>query len=149
MNQLSGALFNFCLPPARALIATASVMAACNRRPAVSGYDPYGNLVCPALPDDYMPLAAAAAVVMLHDRGEAVTDSFRRLASGWFRRYGNLAESAKEQVIATIKIAWPGHLEAQSPLRGPLISAGFDMGFHDIVRGMQENLPKLIDTPRE
>ncbi|PPK41731.1 hypothetical protein B0G57_12660 [Trinickia symbiotica] len=117
MDGLSAALFNFRLPPASALTATAAVMAACNRRPAAHGYDGYANLVCPALPDGLQPVAAAAAVEMLGERGKAITDNFRGLAPSWFRGYENVPESVKEQVIAMIRAAWPpGNKEGESPL---------------------------------
>lgn len=116
MGALTGALFNVHLPPASALKATAAVMAACNQRPAARGYDSFSSLVCPALPDGAMPMAAAAAVALLGDRGEAITDNFRSLASSWFEGYEGVHENVKEQVIAMIKVAWPGGKEAQSPL---------------------------------
>jgi hypothetical protein len=79
MNALKAALFNLHLPPACAAEVTGSVMAAC-----VEGFDPFIGLVCPALPDEGMPGAAAMAVAMLLERGEAITDNFRNLAMYWF-----------------------------------------------------------------
>ncbi len=149
LDALSGALSNFRLPPVSALTATAAVMAACNRRPAIQGYDSYGSLVCPALPDGTMPVAAAAAVAMLEERNEAVTDSFRRLASWWFRGYDNVHENVKEQVVAMIKVAWPGQLASQSPLHRPFPSFGAGKSFHEILKDMQEKLPKRPDLPKE
>ncbi|KAF1062890.1 hypothetical protein LvStA_01524 [Burkholderia gladioli] len=149
MDALSAALFNFRLPPASALTATAAVMAACNRRPAAHGYDSFGSLVCPALPDGSTPVAAAAAVAMLGDRNEAVTDSFRRLASWWFRGYENVHDSLKQQVVAMIEIAWPGQLANQSPIHCPFPSFGAGKSFHEIVKDMQEKLPKRPAAPKE
>ncbi|CAB3768585.1 SIR2 family NAD-dependent protein deacylase [Paraburkholderia solisilvae] len=149
MDALSAALFNFRLPPASALTATAAVMAACNGRPATRGYDSYASLVCPALPDGLQPVAAAAAVAMLGERGEVITDNFRGLASSWFRGYENVPESVKEQVIAMIKTAWPGDKERQSPLHRSFPSVAHGKSFHEILEGLQEKLPKRLDNPTE
>jgi hypothetical protein len=149
MDALSAALFNFRLPPASALTATAAVMAACNRRPAAHGYDGYASLVCPALPDGSQPVAAAAAVAILGERGEAVTDNFRSLASSWFRGYESVPESVKEQVIAMIKAAWPGNKEAQSPLHRSFPSFARGKSFHEILGDLQGKLPKRLDNPKE
>jgi len=149
MDALSAALFNFRLPPASALTATAAVMAACNRRPGVPGYDSFGSLVCPALPDGTTPVAAAAAVAILGKRNESVTDSFRRLASWWFHGYENVPENLKKHVIAMIKFAWPGQLANQSPLRRPLPLFIAQKGFHEILKDMQEKLPQRPARPCE
>lgn len=149
MDALSAAVFNFRLPPASALTATAAVMAACNRRPAAHGYDSYVSLICPALPDGSQPVAAAAAVAMLGERGEAITDDFRGLASSWFRGYENAHESVKEQVIAMIKATWPGNKEAQSPLHRTFPSFARGKSFHEILGDIQGKLPKRLDNPKE
>jgi len=149
MDALSAALFNFRLPPAWALTATAAVMSACNRRAAERGYDSYCSLVCPSLSDGMMPVAAAAAVEMLAERGEAVTDNFRKLASSWFQGYESVHESAKEQVIAMIKTAWAGDKEVQSPLHRSFSSLGQGKSFHQILAGLQGRLPKRLDNPKE
>lgn len=149
MDAISAALFNFRLPPASALTATAAVMAACNRRPAAPGYDSYASLVCPALPAGTQPVAAAAAVAMLGERGEAITDNFRRLASSWFREYKNVPEEVMEQVVAMIKAAWPGNKEAQSPLHQKFPSLSRGKSFHEILGDLQRKLPKQLDNPKE
>lgn len=149
LDALTAALFNFRLPPVWALTAAAAVMAACNRRSAVPGFDSFGSLICPALPDGTTPVAAAAAVAMLGERNEVITDSFRRLASWWFRGYENLPENTKEHVIAMIKFAWPGQLASQSPLRRPLPLFIAQKGFHEILKDMLEKLPQRPARPRE
>ncbi|MFG7103568.1 SIR2 family protein [Burkholderia pseudomallei] len=149
MDALVGALFNVHLPPALALQATAAVMAACNQRPAARGYDSFSSLTCPALPDGAMPMAAAAAVALLGDRGEAITDNFRSLASSWFQGYEGVSENVREQVIAMIRVAWPGDKEAQSPLHRSFPTLGNRKSFHEILQGMQERLPKYLDRPNE
>ena len=149
MDALSAALFNFRLPPAFALTATATIMAACNRRPAMQGYDSFGSLICPALPDGTIPVAAAAAVAILGERNEAITDSFRRLASWWFRGYDDVDENVKEQVVAMINAAWPRQHAAQSPLNRPFKSFGPVKSFHEILNDMREKLPKRPDSPKD
>ena len=88
MRDLKGALFNFHLPPAFAIEALSSLMAISNRRPLRDGFDDFISLQCPALPDGLDPVAAALAVTLLADRGEAITDNFRHLAIYWFRSSG-------------------------------------------------------------
>ena len=149
MDAITGALFNFRLPPASALTATAAFMAACNKRVAAQGYDSYNALICPALPDGSMPIAAAAAVAMMGARGETITDNFRRLATWWFRGYRNVHEQFKDHVVAMIKAAWPGSLEAESPLHRQLLSFGVEKGFHEILKDMQEKFPKRPAIPKE
>ncbi|MCQ0034407.1 SIR2 family protein [Burkholderia glumae] len=149
MSALSAALFNFRLPPASALKATAAVMAACNKRPTTKGFDDFGALICPALPKGTMPVAAACAVAMLGDRGEIVTDNFRRHASWWFRGYESVEGRSKELVISMIKVAWPGTLEHQSPLHQSFASLGIVKDFHEIVREMTGMLPKRVESPKE
>jgi hypothetical protein len=149
MDALTGALFNLRLPPASTLIATTAFMAACNKRVAALGYDSYNALICPALPDGSMPVAAAAAVALLGARGETITDNFRRLASWWFRGYENVHEKLKDNVVAMIRTAWPGPLESESPLHRRLQSFGVEKGFHKIVRDMQSKFPKRPSSPKE
>jgi hypothetical protein len=149
MDALFGALFNFRLPPASALTATAAFMAACNKRAAAQGYDSYNALVCPALPDGSKPVAAAAAVAMLGARGETITDNFRRLASWWFRGYENVHETVKDNVVAMIRAAWPGPLEAESPIHRRLPSFGLEKGFHEIRKDIQAKFPKRPNSPKE
>ena len=149
MASLSAALFNFNLPAESSLTATATVMAACNRRPALPGYDDFCSLICPALPDGSMPLAASVAIAMLSERDEAITDNFRRLAAWWFRGYENVQEELKEQVIAMIEIAWPEELASQSPIHHQLSSFSAGKSFHQIMSDMQEKLPKRPATPKE
>jgi hypothetical protein len=149
MDALTGALFNFRLPPASALTATAAFMAACNKRVAAQGYDSYNAFVCPALPDGSMPVAAAAAVAILSARGETITDNFRRLASWWFRGYENVHEKVKDHVFAMIKVAWPGPLEAESPIHRRLPSFGVEKGFHEIRKDIQAKFPKRPNSPKE
>ncbi len=80
MQELVGALFDFHLPIVYATEATAFVMTACNRRAAPNGFDSLSTLVCPAIPDDAYPVAAAMAVAILLDRNEPISESFRPLA---------------------------------------------------------------------
>lgn len=148
MDGLKAALFNFRLPTSFVLMATAAVMAACNRRPAVHGFDSYSSLPCPALPDNFMPVAAALAVAMLVDRQESVTDSFRKPAESWFRGYDNVSDNTKEHVVTMIKAAWPGGLATRSPLHQSFPSIGAK-SFHEIMKDMEAMLPRRIDNPKE
>lgn len=116
MEALKAALFHFRLPPSFAAIATSSVMAVCNRRPVVHGFDSFCSLPSPVLPDGVMPIAAALAVARLRDRGEVITDSFRTPASAWFRGHENIDGKSRDHVIAMIKFTWPGGHDARSPL---------------------------------
>lgn len=149
MAALAAALFNFRISPTAAFSATAAVMAACNKRPLVQGFDNY-TLVSPALPKGYMPVAAAAAVAILNERGEAITDSFRRSADWWFRQHEQLPENFRRQVVAAIQIAWPGAHAARSPLQHtfPSLLGGYT-DFHDILSDMQAKLPKRPSRPEE
>lgn len=149
MAALSAALFHFRLSPASALMATSAIMAACNRRPQMNGFDDFFSLLSPALPNGWMPVAAAVAVSMLRERGESITDSFRRLASWWFRGYENVDDKMKEVVTSMIKATWPGNLGVQSPLRQPFPSLGVAKDFHEIVSDMTAMLPKRLDRPME
>lgn len=148
MAGLSAALFNFSLPPAQALTATAHVMAACNRRPVGPGFDNLCSLICRALPEHGISVAAACAVALLHERGEVISDNFRKLASWWFRDYESVEASCKDSVTAMIKAAWPGSLEARSPLHQPIRYFGAK-NFHQILADLEGKLPKRIDRPRE
>lgn len=148
MNALKPALFNFRLPPSFALVATAAVMAACNRRPSVRGFDSFCSLPSPALPDGLMPVAAALAVAMLFDRREAITDGFRKPADSWFRGYEDVGENSKGNVIAMIKAAWPGSLETRSPLHQSFPSFKAK-SYHEIVKEMTAMFPKRLDSPKE
>lgn len=148
MAGLAAALFNFDLPPMRALAATAHVMAACNRRPVEHGFDSLFALVCPALPERVMPVAAACAVAILRERDETITENFRRLASWWFRGHESLDAPVKESVALMMKAAWPGRLEAQSPLQRPTPSLGAKT-FHEILADLESKLPTRIRSLRE
>ena len=119
MGNLRGALFNFHLPAVFAMEALASVMAASNRRPQREGFDDFVSVLCPAVPDGMNPVAAAMAVALLRDRGEVITDSFRRLAISWFQGFEELKPQMQEMVKATITEAWPGSKAAESPLNRP------------------------------
>ncbi|KCB49359.1 SIR2 family NAD-dependent protein deacylase [Bordetella hinzii] len=148
MAELAAALFNFHISPGAAFTATAHLMAACNKRPKVSGFDHY-QLISPALPKGCMPVAAAAAVALLNERGEPITDSFRRSADWWFRQHDKVSENLKDQVTAAIQAVWSGPHAARSPLRHPLPLFGGDVDFHDIRDDMLARLPKRPFRPKE
>lgn len=123
MAELAAALFNFRISPIAAFTVTAHVMALCNKRPKVSGFDDY-QLISPALPKGCMPIAAAAAVALLNERGEPISDGFRRSADWWFRRHDRVSENFKGQVVAAIQAVWSGPYAARSPLHQSLPSLG-------------------------
>lgn len=148
MAELSAALFNFRISPIAALTATAAVMAACNKRPAVRGFDNY-MLISPALPKGCMPVAAAAAVAILAERGEAITDSFRQSAEGWFRQHEQVPENLKGQVVAAIQAVWSGSYAARSPLHRTFPFFGGNVDFHDILGDMLARWPKQPSRPKE
>jgi len=148
MAELSAALFNFRISPGAAFIATAHLMAACNKRPIAKGFDSY-QLISPALPRGSMPVAAAAAVALLNERGEPITDSFRRSADWWFRQHDQVSENLKDQVVAAIQSVWSGPHAARSPLHHLFPSLGGNMDFHDILDDMQARLPKRPSRPKE
>lgn len=148
MAALAAALFNFRLSPIAAFSATAAVMAACNKRPMAQGFDNY-MLISPELPKGYMAVAAAAAVAMLNERGEAVTESFRRPAEWWFRQYEQLSGNLKEQVVAAIQIVWPATHADRSPLRHSFPFFAGNTDFHDILNDMLAKLPKRPSRPKE
>ena len=149
MDSLKAILFHLRIPPVHALSATAHFMASCNKRPMKNGFDNYGSLLCPALPDGSMPIAAAAAVAILADRHEVVTDSFREVARWWFRDYDKVQDSINGAVQTMIKHAWPGHLEAESPINRPLHSFGLNKGYHQILAELKDKFPKHLKSPHE
>ncbi|BEG76414.1 MULTISPECIES: SIR2 family NAD-dependent protein deacylase [Alcaligenaceae] len=148
MAALAAALFNFRISPIAAFTATAHLMAACNKRPSVRGFDSY-QLVSPALPKGCMPVAAAAAVALLNERNEPISDSFRKSADWWFRQHEQVPEHLKGQVMAAIQLVWSGPHAARSPLHHPLPSLGGNMDFHDILGDMLARLPKRPSRPKE
>ncbi len=147
-SELRGALFNLHLPVAFALEALANVMAVSNRRLPREGFDDFVSISCPAVPDGTHPVAAAMAVTLLLDRQEAITDSFRRLATFWFQGFQTLEPKIQEMVKATIAAAWPGSKAPESPLNRP----PFPMrakGYHEILNDLQSRFPKKFKSPEE
>lgn len=140
MSALKNALFQFYLPPALAAAAVASVMAACNRRPH-SGFDWVTSLVCPALPDEGTPVAAAMAVAMLRDRGEVITDNFRSRATFWFLGVDKSPSQVRDSVRRMMTEIWPG---GQNPLEGLNLPI---KGFHKIVADITAQWPKQFRVP--
>jgi hypothetical protein len=145
MGELRGALFNFRLPPAFAVQATAFLMAACNRRPALDGFDSLGSIQCPATPDNALPAAAAMAVAVLLDRKEPITGNFRRLATFWFDGWEGVPPPALENVKRMIEAAWQGSGSSFKPLIRPSFLPR--KGFHQIMANLQSNLPKRFKNP--
>ncbi|WP_442782723.1 SIR2 family NAD-dependent protein deacylase [Collimonas fungivorans] len=148
MTSIAAALFNFRISPIAAFSATATLMAACNKRPLVRGFDNY-MLISPTLPKGCMPVAAAAAVAILDRRNEAITESFRRSADLWFRQYKQAPENLKGQIVAAIQVAWPGTHAAGSPLHNQFPTLGGDIEFHDILNDILEKFPKRPSYPEE
>lgn len=148
MASITAALFNFRISSIAAVSATAAVMAACNRRPLVRGFDNL-MLISPELPKGFMPVAAAAAVALLNKRDETITDSFRRSADLWFRQYEQVPEEFKIQVLAAIQATWHGVHASRSPIHRsfPTLSANVD--FHDILGDIQAKLPRRLLPPTD
>lgn len=148
MNEFKGVLFNFRVPPSHAALALTYVMVACNQRPSAHGFDDFVVLTCPALPDGARPIAAAMAVALLRQRGEVITDNFRRLARSWFEGYEDVHASILDNVKLMISEAWAGDKAAQSPLT----AARFPFRpkeFHSILNDLTRNWPKKFQTPEE
>lgn len=147
MSELKGALFNIRLPTALSVQACARVMAACNRRPARDGFDSLISLSCPAMPDNALPAAAAMAVAVLRDRGETITEKFRRMATFWFEGWEELPPPIKDTAKAMIDSAWTGSETSYTPLMRP----GFlpRKGFHDIMRELTNNMPAEFKNPEK
>jgi hypothetical protein len=147
MRALKAALFGLHLPPALAAEATAYIMAACNRRPMQDGFDEFISLACPALPDGANPVAAAMAVAILRERGEAITEGFRRLAQFWFEGSDEVPEQVRDNVRAMIQEAWSGSGGEYRPIHRP----GFlpRKGFHQILDGLMAQMPKQFRLPEE
>ncbi len=149
MADLKGALFNFRLLPKFAVQAMAAVMAASNHRPQRSGlFDDLGALLCPALPDNMRPAAAAVAITMILDRGEAITDNFRDLATSWFQGYQELDPRILKLVEATIPLAWSGVMASESPLNRPRFPIRAK-GYHEIRKELTALLPRKFKSPQE
>jgi hypothetical protein len=96
-----------------------------------------------------MPIAAVAAVAILADRHEVVIDSFREVARWSFRDHDKVQDSVKEAVQTMIKPAWPGHLEAESPINRLLHSFGINKGYHQIFAEFKDKFPKHLKSPHE
>jgi hypothetical protein len=143
MSALKAVLFNIRLPPALAIEATASVMAACNRRSA-DGFDPMVSLGCPAVPDDGIPAAAAMAVAMLRARGEVITEHFRNLAMFWFGGTDEVRPAAQDTIRRMAHELWPG---GENPLQRPSFLSA--QGFHKISADLQAQWPKQFRNPQE
>jgi hypothetical protein len=141
MNTLKAVLFNIRLPPALAIEATASLMAACNRR-LVEGFDPMISLGCPAIPDDGIPAAAAMAVAMLCAGGEAITDHFRSLAMFWFNGADEVRPEVQDMIKRMAQEVWPG---GQNPLLRPSFLPR--KGFHQIRTELEGQWPKQFRNP--
>ena len=149
MAALKAALFNFRLPPQFSVQAMAAVMAACNHRPPRSGFfDDFGALLCPALPDNMRPVAAAIAITMIRDRGETITDNFRSLATSWFKDFEELDPKIQELVKATIPFAWSGTKASEYPLNRPRLPIRAK-GFHEIRAELTAQLPQKFKSPQE
>lgn len=147
MNALQPMLFNFRPALVPATCAMAYVMAACNKRPRVQGFDRYSALMSPAVPSVCRPVAAALAVTVLRDRQEAITDQFRYLADYWFEGFDGLSEPLLGQVKAAIDIAWSGRLATGSPLNRPRRPLSMKKDFHSIMEEMVANWPKQFRAP--
>jgi hypothetical protein len=149
MAALKAALFNFRLPPQFSVQAMAAVMAACNHRPQRSGFfDDFGALLCPALPDNIRPVAAAIAITMIRDRQETITDNFRTLATSWFQGFQELDPKILDSVKATIPFAWSGTKASESPLNLPRLPIRAK-GFHEIMADLTVQLPQKFKSPQE
>lgn len=148
MRDLKGALFNFHLPPAFAIEVLSSLMAISNRRPLRDGFDDFISLQCPALPDGLDPVAAALAVTLLADRGEAITDNFRHLAMYWFQEFREADPQFQELIKAAIETAWPSGMASQSPLNMPRLPIR-KKGFHEILSDVQARFPRKLKSPKE
>lgn len=148
MNALRLSLFNRHVPPVLAVQAVAFVMKACNRRPSRGGFDEFGAILCPALPDGNLPVAAAMAVAQLQESNEQITDNYRALATSWFQGYQDLNPEPRTLVETMIKAAWPGHLAASSPISRPR-SPFRAKGFHQIKNDLMATLPKKLQKPKD
>jgi hypothetical protein len=116
LSRLKAAIFHIRFPPMRAIVALAWFMAFLNRKPPTEGmYDEYVSLMCPAIPDQFMPAAPTLAVSLLAGRGETITDGFRSLALWWFRGYEKCPRVTREHAEATIRVAWQGQW-SESPI---------------------------------
>lgn len=149
MAALKAALFNFRIPPQFAIQAMAGLMAACNHRPQRMGiFDEFGALLCPALPDGVRPVAAAIAIIMMHERGETISDNFRILAHSWFQGFQELSQELQKSIKESIPLAWQGGNASDSPLNRPTFPFKAK-GFHEIKAEMMAKLPKKFRSPQE
>lgn len=144
MSDLRGALFNFRLPIDHALQATAGMMAACNRRKPRDSIDSVGFILCPALPDHTLSVAAACAVAILRQRNEAIGENFRRFATSWFEGAEDLDPAIRDNVNLMIAEAWRGSGSMFRPMGR---SAFRQKGYHEIVAELQNNLPRRFKNP--
>jgi hypothetical protein len=108
MVELRSAVANLQLPFRYAMEAMSSVLAACNRRPVRAGFDDMIAIYCVSMPDGTLPVAAAMAVGTLIERGEPITDNFRRLATFWFRDWDETDPQVRDHIKLMIDAAWRG-----------------------------------------
>jgi SIR2-like domain len=143
MSALRGALMYLELPPAFAIQATAFLMAAFNRRPPPHGFDMVAPIVCRALPDKAEPAAAALAVAVLLERGEPISDNFRRPATSWFQAWEKLSPPMSDTAKRMIDAAWQG-----SGFQ-PVVRPTFLPGFHEIRNHLLQMWPVRFKNPEE
>ena len=148
VNEFKGALFNLHLPYEFALEALAHTMTLANRRTVTGTFDSLISIPCPALPDGLQPVAAAAAVFILQERNEAITDSFRRFAGQWFEGFHDLEGEMQETVKGAIAGAWPGSKAPDSPLNRPRFPMR-QKGFHEMMAELQGRFPKGFGGPSD
>ena len=150
MSELNAVLFNLHLPPSHALQVTAMALAHYNQVQKGQGFDRLGTIICPAMPDGTMPVAAAMAIAILRDRGELITPSFRDRARFWFRGWENLPDNLRDTTKQMIEDAWQGPLAEESPINRPLFTPpGLGAGFHAIRNQLKSQFPKQLRCPDE
>lgn len=141
ISELRGAHFNFRAAPVYAVQATAYLMALCNRLPPSDGFDEMMAIESFALPKGSLPIAAALAIGLLAQRGEPITDNFRRLATYWLRGWEELEEPQRVRIKQAINAAWHGSGSQYQPiLRSPF----FAKDLHDIHADFLNNLAKRV-----
>jgi hypothetical protein len=149
LSQIKAVIFQLKLPVMRSIVAVAWFMAFLNRRAPVDGiFDDLVSLVCPVIPDEFMPGAAALAVSILTGRGEPITDGFRQLALWWFRGYEKCPGVTRENVESAIRVAWQGApTEATIDYWKKFPAALPHKGFHEIMADLKSRFARRFRSP--
>jgi hypothetical protein len=134
------------MPPAEIIQATAGIIVAINRINPANAFLPF-MIMCPAVPDWVIPLAAAAAVAEIKSNGGKISEGFRINAQQWLIAFDGLPDAQKLIVKQMMEVAWrdggqtvPSHIFGKGTFL-PLKTFG------EISADLQSMIPKRFTKP--